>query len=55
MLMVTLRRFACFEGHPSNLCPVCKEFPEDLPYRGSPGGRAHFYEWLRQKGYDPYA
>jgi hypothetical protein len=49
LLMVTLTRFAHYRGHRSDWCSVCAEFPADLPFQGSPGGRAHFYEWLKQK------
>ena len=48
--MVTLTRFAHYEGHQSDRCSVCRAFPGDLPFQGSPGGRAHFHEWLKQTG-----
>ncbi len=48
MLMVTLTRFAHYQHHESHRCPICAEFPEDLPFQGSPGGRAHFHEWLNR-------
>jgi hypothetical protein len=49
MLMVTVTRFAHYEGHAAGRCFICAEFPEDLPFQGSPHGRAHFDEWLKRK------
>jgi len=49
MLMVTLTRFAHYESHEVVRCFICAEFPGDRPFQGSPGGRAHFHEWLKQR------
>lgn len=49
MLMVTLTRFAQYEGHQARRCSICAEFPADLPFQGRPGGRAHFHEWLKRR------
>jgi len=49
MLMVTLTRFAHYEGHDRGGCPLCAEFRGDLPFRGSPGGRDHFHQWCRRR------
>jgi hypothetical protein len=49
MLMVTLTRSAHYKGHEVKRCSICAEFPADLPFQGSPGGRAHFREWLKQR------
>jgi hypothetical protein len=46
MLMVTVTRFAHYEGHEEGRCPLCAEFRGDLPFRGGPDGRVHFLEWL---------
>jgi hypothetical protein len=55
MLMATLTRFAHYEGHQVDRCFICAEFPSDLPFQGSPGGRAHFHEWIRRRSGDEYA
>jgi hypothetical protein len=55
MFMITITRFAMYANHQSDQCTICKEYPEDLPHRNGPEGRAHFYEWLRKKGHDPHA
>lgn len=49
ILMVTLTRFAHYEGHEVGRCSICAEFQGDLPFRGSPNGRAHFHEWLKRR------
>ncbi|SIO60550.1 hypothetical protein SAMN05444166_6437 [Singulisphaera sp. GP187] len=49
MLMVTLTRFAHYEGHEVERCFICAEFREDLPFQGSPGGRDHLREWLKRR------
>jgi len=49
LLMVTLTRFAHYKGHEVGRCSICAEFPGDLPFQGSPGGRAHFREWLGRR------
>lgn len=49
MLMVTLTRFAHYEGHEVDRCFLCAEFLEDLPFQGSASGRAHFHVWLRRR------
>jgi hypothetical protein len=49
MLMVTLTRFAHYEGHEVGRCSICAEFRRDLPFRGSSGGRARFHEWLKRR------
>jgi hypothetical protein len=52
MFMVTLTRFAHFKGHQGGRCSICAEFPGDLPFQGSPGGRAYFREWLERRSGD---
>ncbi len=52
MLMFTLTRFAHFASHEVTRCRICAEFRDDLPFQGSPGGRAHFREWLRRRACD---
>jgi hypothetical protein len=49
MLMVTLTRFAHYEHHERVSCSICAEFPQDLPFQGSPGGRAHLREWVQRR------
>lgn len=53
MLLVTLTRFVKYEGHPTDRCSLCAEFPNDLPFRLDQAGRAHFHDWLRKRGFDP--
>jgi hypothetical protein len=55
MLMVTLNRFAHYASHEVDCCSICAEYPMDLPHQGSSEGRAHFNEWLRQRGENPDA
>ena len=52
MLMTALTRFAHYESHPISRCNICSQFPGDIPYRGSPGGRDHFNEWLKSRSGD---
>lgn len=49
MLICTLTRFAGFAHHRSDWCPICKEYPSDLPHLSRPDERAHYREWLRKK------
>jgi hypothetical protein len=52
MFIITITRFARYEGHEVGRCSICAEFRGDLPFQGSPGGRAHFHEWLKRRSGD---
>lgn len=50
MLMVTVTRFAHYEGHEAGRCFICTDFPNDLPLQSIPArGRAHFHKWLKRR------